>query len=116
MKYRKKPVIIEAFQWMIDVVPDWWRNAKGLSVDVASGSVFIPTLEGTHEAKPGDFIIQGVKGEIYPCKADIFALTYESVEDERKHIDSPECWCGPELAGDYESEGGVKHYVHREPQ
>jgi hypothetical protein len=80
MKYRKKPVVIEAFKWMHDVVPDWWREAKGLQMDVQTGSVFIPTLEGTHEAKPGDFIIQGVKGELYPCKPDIFEMTYEKVE------------------------------------
>ena len=44
-------------------------------------SLIIPTLEGDHEAKPGDWIICGVKGEIYPCKADIFAATYEPVSD-----------------------------------
>lgn len=40
----------------------------------------IPTLEGTHEAKPGDWIIKGIKDEFYPCKPDIFEKTYESVE------------------------------------
>lgn len=114
MKYRKKPVVIEAFQWMADVVPDWWREAKGLEVDVSTGSVFIPTLEGVHEARPGDFIIKGVKGELYPCKPDIFRMTYEAAE--REHIESADCWCNPILSNDFESEGGVKHYVHNEPQ
>ena len=83
-KYRKKPVVVEAFQWTIDEVPDWWRKASGnFLVDGGTGSVFIPTLEGTHEAKVGDFIIQGVKGELYPCKNDIFAVTYERVIENK---------------------------------
>jgi len=81
-KYRKLPVEIEAFQWTVDRVPQWWVEAKGIEIVIKSGSVFIPTLEGTHEAKVGDWIIQGVKGEIYPCKPDIFALTYEKVEED----------------------------------
>jgi len=80
MKYRKKPVVIEAFQWMRDATPQWWRKRTDLNINVSTGSVFIPTLEGTHEARPGDFIIQGVKGELYPCKPDIFEMTYEKVE------------------------------------
>ena len=79
-KFRKKPVVIEAFQWTVDEVPEWWREVSGeFMINVQSGSVFIPTLEGTHEAKIGDWIIQGVKGELYPCKADIFGMTYELV-------------------------------------
>ena len=81
-KYRKLPVEIEAFQWTVDRVPQWWVEAKGIEIEIKSGSAFIPTLEGTHEAKVGDWIIQGVKGEIYPCKPDIFALTYEKVEED----------------------------------
>ena len=81
MKYRKKPVVIEAFQWFVYEVPDWWTEASGkFNIIVDTGSVFIPTLEGTHEAKPNDFIIKGVKGELYPCKPDIFELTYEKVD------------------------------------
>jgi len=80
MKYRKKPVIIEAFQWGHDGVPDWWvKVSQDFKLLINSGSVIIPTLEGDHEAKVGDYIIQGVKGEIYPCKPDIFELTYEPV-------------------------------------
>ena len=59
-KYRKKPVVIEAFQ--------------------TQEPVEIKTLEGTMRADPGDWIITGVKGERYPCKPDIFAATYEPVE------------------------------------
>jgi hypothetical protein len=79
--FRKKPVVIEAFQWTIDVVPEWWLNLKGVTIDVASMSAFIPTLEGVMEARAGDYIIQGVNGEIYPCKPDIFEKTYEKVEE-----------------------------------
>jgi hypothetical protein len=75
MKYRKKPVVIEATQWfkMGDhpaVIQD------PVTVDHHCG---IETLEGWHRVTPGDFIITGVKGEHYPCKPDIFALTYEEV-------------------------------------
>jgi hypothetical protein len=52
-----------------------WRNAAH---DKRSGLV-IHTLEGNHNASPGDFIIKGVAGEFYPCKPEIFALTYEPV-------------------------------------
>ena len=79
-KYRKKPVVIEAFQWTNEKVPDWWVAAEGVTVNVDTGSAFIPTLEGTHEAKVNDYIIQGIKGEIYPCKPDIFHATYDLVE------------------------------------
>lgn len=61
-KYRKKPVIIEAYQTDVEVK--------------------IPTLEGEMTASPGDWIITGVKGERYPCKPDIFAATYEPAEAE----------------------------------
>ena len=77
-KYRKKPVVIEAFKYQTDEVPEWWRELK-VKINVETGSAFIPTLEGTMEAKVGDYIIQGVAGELYPCKPDIFELTYEEV-------------------------------------
>ena len=81
-KYRNKPVVIEAFQWTVDEVPDWWREVCGpFMLDIATMSVFIPTLEGTHEAREGDFIIKGVQGELYPCKPKIFKATYEKVEE-----------------------------------
>lgn len=79
MKFRKKPVVIEAFQWMRDEVPSWWTSAKEIKIEVETGCVYIPTLEGTHRANPGDWIIRGIKGELYPCKPDIFEATYEPV-------------------------------------
>lgn len=87
MKFRKKPVVIEAFQWQPDRpatdCPEWFIRAVDIWAagvfKVADGSVGIRTLEGEMRAMPQDWIIQGVKGEIYPCKPDIFEATYEAV-------------------------------------
>lgn len=79
--YRKKPVVIEAFKWGTDLAPEWFKALEDVKLNTASGSVFIATLEGTMEARMGDWIIQGVKGEVYPCKPDIFEATYEPVEE-----------------------------------
>ena len=81
MEYRKKPVVIEAFQWRIDEVPSWWKGRSDkFEMDNSTGSVFIATMEGVHEARVNDFIIKGVKDELYPCKPDIFKLTYEPLK------------------------------------
>lgn len=81
MRYKKKPVIVEAIKWNgtnINEVMDFlnWRNS---SHDKFSGLI-IHTLEGNHHASIGDYIIKGIAGEFYPCKPDIFELTYEPVE------------------------------------
>ena len=80
MKFRKKPVVIEAFRLGFDIIPDWASNETG----IVYGSHFadIPTLEGTMRASLGDWIIKGVKGEQYPCKDEIFMATYEPVEEQ----------------------------------
>ena len=80
LRFRKKPVVIEAILWdgeNIRAVMDFlgWRNAEH---DERHG-LSIRTLEGTHHASIGDWIIKGVAGEFYPCKPDIFFATYESV-------------------------------------
>lgn len=82
--YRKKPVVIEAFQWQPKLKPEdcphWFMNWIGQSIDqfdLSTGNVVIPTLEGNMTAIPGDWIIRGIKGEMYPCKPDIFEATYE---------------------------------------
>ncbi len=84
MKYRKKPVIIEAEQfiiWDMKKIPTF-ITIHGVTFPVAKeGTIIIPTLEGQHIASNLDYIIKGVKGEIYPCKPDIFELTYEKVEE-----------------------------------
>ena len=77
MKFRKKPVVIEATQWFthgdhpkVTIMPRGHES---------SGKGWIHTLEGGHEVTAGDWIITGVKGEHYPCKPDIFEMTYEPV-------------------------------------
>ena len=82
-KFRKKPVVIDAFRFGAEDVPQWWtlaREQKRVREDVRGEYALIGTLEGTMQARVGDFIIRGVQGEIYPCKPDIFAATYEAVE------------------------------------
>ncbi len=89
MKYRKKPVVIEAFQFEsadYDTdCPAWWSEAMNSGVAWYQGGAephfTIKTLEGEMRAGVGDWIIRGVKGEIYPCKPDIFDATYEAVEE-----------------------------------
>lgn len=84
MKYRKKPVVIEAVQWHgymsnEDEVRALCGNALADPYDTKPLLV-IRTLEGDMAASQGDYIIKGVKGECYPCKPDIFAQTYEAAE------------------------------------
>ena len=84
MKYRKKPIEVEAFRFGIDSMPDWFAEKNALGEVTIHGSMQIAdikTLEGVMIANYGDFIIKGVKGEIYPCKPDIFYATYEESED-----------------------------------
>ncbi|MHC5253209.1 hypothetical protein ACYRFS_02320 [Listeria kieliensis] len=98
MKYRKKPVEIEAFR-LGEEYPDWFADAVTSNKvitkfekenkpiehyspfdDMSNYIVaYIHTLEGVMKAENGDYIIKGVKGEIYPCKPDIFKQTYEVV-------------------------------------
>lgn len=86
-KFRKKPVVIEAYQlpaagepcpqsfydWCDEVGFSQWTSERDEGLDIS-------TLEGVMRADPSDWIIKGVKGEFYPCKPDIFAATYESAE------------------------------------
>lgn len=104
IKYRKKPVVIEAMQ-LTGGSSEWhaaylWIEGhigtaqtpgfesdddprpidKGVTIDPADGKLVIRTLEGDMKADLGDFIIKGVNGEFYPCKPDIFEATYEAVQ------------------------------------
>lgn len=90
MKFRKKPVVVEAFNWTGG--PDQTEEPEWIVEAIRAGTVrfenvgtpditlMIDTPEGTYRANQGDWIICGVKGEIYPCKPDIFEQTYEAVE------------------------------------
>lgn len=99
MKFRKKPVVIEAHQWFKNgdhpedgtdgegKVVRYYRNPEshGSTPCIRCAVLlhehgWIDTLEGGHIVCPSDWIITGVKGEHYPCKADIFVMTYEPVE------------------------------------
>lgn len=92
-KYRKKPVVIEAITFdelvdhgkanggnIVNGMP-WSFDYKGHPITHENDQRYlIPTLEGTHNMTPDDMLITGVKGEIYPCKKDIFEATYEPAE------------------------------------
>ena len=95
-KYRKKPVVIDAYEWRevsafdldTDRDVDYYRTPDLDSQkecehcgDIMHNHGWIDTLEGGHIVCPGDMVITGVKGEFYPCKPDIFALTYEEVSE-----------------------------------
>lgn len=86
MRFRKKPVEIEAIQFTRvdwEEVKQFTNNtAHTLVIERPMGGVctcIIPTLEGEHIANENDWIIKGIKGEFYPCKPDVFGLTYERV-------------------------------------
>jgi hypothetical protein len=100
MKFRKKPVEINAVQWdgtnveqALEFIADGHEDFGHLPSDgeyvspgvghlPAAGQLVIPTIEGAMTASPGDWIIRGVQGEFYPCKPDIFDATYEPVGDD----------------------------------
>ena len=85
IKYRKKPVVVHAVKWdgkLGTLFPLLTHGAvAGVRQEFMSDDLLITTLEGEMRAKPGDWIILGVAGEIYPCKADIFEATYEPAEE-----------------------------------
>lgn len=93
MKFRKKPVVIEAFKYDGDLsnrdnefyVPRWAEKAYRNEIiffdsEKEPGACYIKTLEGNMLVSVGDYVIQGVQGELYPCKPDIFEQTYERVD------------------------------------
>ena len=85
-KFRKKPVVIEAVLFTGDIRdPELISFVDGAGVcavdDYEDTHLEIPTLEGKMRANKGDWIIRGVKGELYPCKPDIFEATYVAVEE-----------------------------------
>ena len=89
-QYRKKPVVVEAMQFQVH--KGWqveqWSDGNAINSPILEPSdddptgeyLQIKTPEGVMTAIPGDYIIKGVKGEFYPCKPDIFEMTYEEVE------------------------------------
>lgn len=80
MKFRKKPVVIDAFLWKNKpVFPEGFEDLHPIARITDEEKLAIETLEGVITADDGDWIIKGVKDEFYPCKPDIFEATYEPV-------------------------------------
>lgn len=130
-KFRKKPVVIEAVQWLPGVQIDGVREVDPCSPDDPAHGHYIEyaeieTLEGVMRVSPGDWVITGVKGEKYPCKDDIFVATYEPVSPLEELADGP-CTCTEaqqsgedwtvcpscEAAGDLNELGDRRHEMER---
>lgn len=91
-RYRKKPVVIEAWRWTGEVTEElkgivtkppfvFSYKSKSLNCNEVVLELTVETLDGTMIISAGDYIIRGVNGEYYPCNPDIFEKTYEKVED-----------------------------------
>ena len=87
--YRKKPVVIQAIKLERDNIDAAYAFAFGKPINMSErtmikerGGMAIRTLEGVMVADFGDYVIKGVKGEVYPCKPDIFDITYEVTQDD----------------------------------
>lgn len=95
VKFRKKPIVIEAVQLTPSTLPELYDflgiTGKGCfqdcghGIDPSDGKFKITTLEGVMIADVNDWITKGIKGEFYPCKPDVFAKTYEPVEGHIFH-------------------------------
>ena len=119
MKYRKKPVVIEAFRYGMESRPDWFDTKVTsndiityVGTDIRDSSQYyceIKTLEGIMRGNCGDYIIKGVQGEVYPCKPDIFEMTYELVStSSQTEISDEEI---EEYAMGYYNNNGGEYYV-----
>lgn len=82
MRYRKRPVVVEAVRWTGTNVSEI-RDMFDFGVAFSDDRVVIATLEGVMVAEPGDWIIRGIAHEAYPCKNAIFEATYELVLEDR---------------------------------
>lgn len=93
MKYRKKPVVIDAYQFSgsttdVNRIEGWMKGGEcpergGITTCDCGRKLEIETLEGVMTASMGDYIIKGVNGEFYPCKPDVFEKTYELVAEDK---------------------------------
>ena len=84
-RFIKRPLVIEAFKFGTDDQPEWSEHSGKVIIVVSPNRVcaYIDTLEGRMTAEIGDYIIKGIKGEIYSCKADIFEETYDKYPEEK---------------------------------
>ena len=89
-QFRKKPVVIEAYcfdQKRENYRPDWFQDRVSTNEIITyPDHAIIKTLEGDMRADLGDWVIKGVKGEVYPCKPEIFAATYDPVDTPQRHM------------------------------
>ncbi len=79
MRYRKKPVVIEAVEWTVGNAAEILDFMGDQVIETSGILLKIKTLEGVMTASPGDWMIKGVEGEFYPCKPEIFHKTYEPI-------------------------------------
>jgi hypothetical protein len=83
MRYRKKSVVVEAVQWLNKKIvcppgPTWFAEAEGRGdIRLSGDELTVETQHGPAQARPGDWIIRGIDGEVYPCRPDVFEATYE---------------------------------------
>lgn len=86
MRYKKKPIVIEAIQWTGNNDTEVQEFAKlgYRDIEIKDDIIEIETLEGLMKANLGDYIIKGIKGELYPCKPEIFKATYEMIGNPNK--------------------------------
>lgn len=83
-RFMKKPIVIDAFRYCFDHEPEWCLKSPSVNHCQSVNDMWleIRTLEGTMRTNPGDYVIKGIHGEVYPCKADIFLASYVEVQTE----------------------------------
>lgn len=109
MKYRKRPVVIDAVQWLGNNYDEVCQLCTGRQVEADGDGLVIHTLEGDMNANLNDWIIRGVKGEAYPCKPDIFDTTYESALLAESVEGEQEYRCTDKLCGFIGKQGPHSH-------
>ena len=118
MKYRKKPVEIEAIQLTKEntcEVLTFCNRSGDIIASNDDGTVSIKTLEGTMVANIGDYVIKGVAGEFYPCKPDIFEATYEPVDAEMLATAAP-TWVDMQMTLVPEEIANIAEWLDNDPR
>lgn len=114
MKYRKKPTVVEAMQLTNEnllEVKEWCNGELVPNAETSGYDLYISTLEGIMHADINDYIIQGVEGNFYPCKPDIFEKTYE-VASQQSQLDDKQKIVLEQLKINAGSEGSLTKAIH----
>lgn len=83
MKYRKKPIVVDAFKFRIDNVPDWFMDkVSSNEIITTETECSIHTSDGWMVGQKGNYILKDITGKIYPCNADVFEMIYEPVDED----------------------------------